>query len=54
MSMTLLTITIDVKDVAGKTGGAIDNVEEANAKPNHFLVFVCFMNKINDLYLALY
>ncbi len=40
-------ITIDVKGLAGKTCWPIDNFK--NVSKNHFLVLVCFMNKIGDL-----
>lgn len=38
-------ITVDVKGLAGTTSWPVDNVKEA--KPNHFLVFVCFNGKID-------
>ena len=40
-------VTIDVKGLAGTTSWPVDNVKVG--KPNHFLVFVCFLGKINDL-----
>lgn len=39
-------ITIDVKGLAGTTGWPVDNI--GTGKPGHFLVFVCFGNKIAD------
>src|SRR5213080_1590727 len=39
--------TIDVKGLAGTTSRPVDNVRAG--KPNHYLVFVCFLGKINDL-----
>ena len=41
-----VAITVDVKGLEGKTGWPIDNV--VGNKPNHFLVFVCFLGKIAD------
>lgn len=40
-------ITIDVKGLAGKTGWPVDNVKKG--KRTHFLVFVCFLDRITDL-----
>jgi hypothetical protein len=40
------SITIDVKGLAGKTGWPIDNIGAGKAK--HFIVFVCFQDKIAD------
>ncbi len=40
------TITIDVKGLAGTTLFPLDNFKE-NLK-NHFIVFVSYLNKIND------
>lgn len=40
------TATIDVKGLAGKTCWPIDNFR--GPKKNHFLVFVCFLDKISD------
>jgi hypothetical protein len=39
--------TLDVKGLAGTTGWPVDNVKKG--RKNHFLVFVCFRNKIADL-----
>lgn len=39
-------ITVDVKGLAGKTGWPVDNVKEA--RPDHYLVFVCYLGKIGD------
>jgi hypothetical protein len=41
------SVTVDVKGLAGKTGWPVDNVKEA--KPQHFLVFVCYCGKIADV-----
>ena len=41
------SVTVDVKGLAGKTSWPIDNVKEAKA--NHFLVFVCYYGKINEV-----
>jgi hypothetical protein len=40
------TITVDVKGLAGKTGWPVDNV--AKGTPGHFLVLVCFLDRIAD------
>ena len=40
------SVTIDVKGLAGTTSWPVDTVKE---RPNHFLVFVCFKNRIADL-----
>lgn len=40
-------VTIDVKGLAGATCWPVDNVKKG--RPNHFIVFVCFKNKIKDL-----
>ena len=40
------TITIDVKDLAGKTSFPVDNVRKG--KEGHFIVLVCFLGKIED------
>ena len=37
--------TIDLKGLAGKTGWPVDNIR---VKRGHFLVFVCFLGKIDD------
>jgi hypothetical protein len=41
------SVTIDVKGLAGKTGWPVDNATEAKA--NHFVVFVCYCDKIDDI-----
>lgn len=41
------SVTIDVKGLAGKTGWPVDNVKDA--KQDHFLVFVCYADKIGDV-----
>jgi hypothetical protein len=38
--------TIDVKGLAGKTGWPVDNVRAG--KRRHFLVFVCFLDAMED------
>ena len=43
-------VTVDVKGLAGMTSWPVDNVKVS--KPNHFLVFVCFLGKIGDLQTA--
>lgn len=40
-------VTVDVKGVAGTTNWPVDNVKEG--RKNHFLVFVCFLDKMQDL-----
>jgi len=42
-----ITITIDVKGLSGKTGWSIDNVKRV--EQTHFLIFVCFLGKIENL-----
>lgn len=42
-----VSITIDVKGLAGKTGWPVDNVKEG--KRTHFLIFICFLGTIEDL-----
>lgn len=39
------SITVDVKGLAGVTGWPIDNFRP---RDRHFLVFVCFLGKIDD------
>src|SRR5208282_4741582 len=39
--------TVDVKGLAGRTSWPVDNLKAG--KPNHFIVFVCFLDKIRDL-----
>jgi hypothetical protein len=39
--------TVDVKGLAGKTCWPVDNLKAG--KPNHFIVFVCFLGKIRDV-----
>jgi len=41
-------ITIDVKGLRGKTLFPLDNVDEFAVKPNHFIVFLSFLDKIDD------
>ena len=41
-------ITIDVKGLQGKTLFPLDNVDERVRKPNHFIVFISFLNKMDD------
>lgn len=41
-------ITIDVKGLQGKTLFPLDNVDEKLKKPYHFIVFISFLNKIDD------
>lgn len=41
------SVTVDVKGLAGKTSWPVDNVKEA--KPQHFLVFVCYCGKIGEV-----
>ena len=41
------SVTVDVKGLAGKTGWPVDNVKEA--KKQHFLVFVCYCGKIDEI-----
>jgi len=39
-------VTIDVKGLAGKTGWPVDNLKAG--RTGHFIVFVCFLAKIED------
>jgi len=41
-------ITIDVKGLQGTTLFPLDNVDDQTAKPNHFVVFLSFLNKMSD------
>lgn len=41
-------ITIDVKGLQGTTLFPLDNVDDQADKPNHFVVFLSFLNKMND------
>ena len=41
-------ITIDVKGLQGTTLFPLDNVDENILKPNHFIIFLSFLNKMND------
>jgi hypothetical protein len=41
-------ITIDVKGLQGKTLFPLDNVDESIPRPNHFIVFLSFLNKMSD------
>ena len=38
--------TVDVKGLAGKTSWPVDNI--GKGKPNHYIVLVCFLEKIAD------
>ena len=41
-------ITIDVKGLQGKTLLPLDNVDEHQNKLNHYIVFISFLDKINN------
>lgn len=41
-------ITIDVKGLAGTTLFPLDNILEDQDKPNHFIVFISYLNKIYE------
>ncbi len=41
-------ITIDVKGLMGTTLFPLDNVKELLRKPNHFIIFLSFLNRISD------
>lgn len=41
-------ITIDVKGLQGTTGFPVDNVD-TSGKPDHYVIFISFKNKIDDL-----
>ena len=41
-------LTIDVKGLRGTTLFPLDNVDEDCDKPNHYIVFLSFINKINE------
>lgn len=41
-------ITIDVKGLQGTTLFPLDNVDDEANKPNHYVVFLSFLNKMND------
>jgi hypothetical protein len=41
-------LTIDVKGMKGKTSFPIDNVMESANKKSHFLIFVAFLDKMED------
>lgn len=41
-------ITIDVKGLQGTTLFPLDNVDETLDKPNHFLIFLSFLNKMDN------
>ncbi len=41
-------ITIDVKGLRGTTLFPLDNVDDSLNKPNHFVVLLSFLNKMND------
>ncbi len=40
-------ITIDVKGLQGKTLFPLDNLDEFSEKPNHYIVFLSFLDKID-------
>lgn len=41
-------LTIDVKGLQGKTLFPLDNVNDQADKPNHYVVFLSFLNKMSD------
>jgi len=41
------SVTVDVKGLAGKTAWPVDNVKKVKTK--HFLVFVCYCGKIEEV-----
>ena len=41
-------ITIDVKGLQGTTLFPLDNVDDEANKPNHYVVFLSFLNKMSD------
>lgn len=41
-------ITIDVKGLQGTTLFPLDNVDESLIKPNHYIVFLSFLNEMSD------
>jgi len=41
-------LTIDVKGLQGSTLFPLDNVDDQADKPNHFVVFLSFLNKMSD------
>lgn len=41
-------ITIDVKGLQGKTLFPLDNLSEKLNKPNHFVIFLSFLNEMSD------
>ena len=41
-------LTIDVKGLQGTTLFPLDNVDESLVKPNHYIVFLSFLNKMSD------
>jgi hypothetical protein len=41
-------LTIDVKGLQGTTLFPLDNVDDQADKPNHFVVFLSFLNKMSD------
>ncbi len=41
-------VTIDVKGMKGKTSFPVDNVDFTNLKRNHFLIFVAFLDQMED------
>lgn len=42
-------LTIDVKGLQGTTLFPLDNVNEHADKPHHFIVFLSFLNKMDDI-----
>lgn len=42
-------LTIDVKGLQGTTLFPLDNVNEKADKPNHFIVFLSFLNKMDEI-----
>lgn len=41
-------LTVDVKGLQGTTLFPLDNVDESLVKPNHYIVFLSFLNKMSD------
>jgi hypothetical protein len=41
-------LSIDVKGLQGTTLFPLDNVDDQADKPNHFVVFLSFLNKMSD------
>lgn len=42
-------LTIDVKGLQGTTLFPLDNINEDADKPHHFIVFLSFINKMDDI-----